>query len=75
MTDGSSLLMAGIYGMKAMGAWTNDRGTNMLDGGAPFYGSYECADGRWVSLGSIERPHDFRAYLPCRALGLRIDRA
>ncbi len=54
MTDGSALLMAAIYGMKAMGAWTNDKGTNILDGGAPFYDAYQCSDGRWISLGSIE---------------------
>lgn len=54
MTDGSALLMAAIYGMKAMGAWTNEKGTNLLDGGAHFYDAYECSDGRWISLGSIE---------------------
>ena len=37
-----------------MGTWTNERGTNMLDGGAHFYGTYECADGKYVSIGSIE---------------------
>ncbi|MFN0118889.1 MAG: CaiB/BaiF CoA transferase family protein [Blastocatellia bacterium] len=54
MTDGSASLMAIIYGLRAMGAWTNDRGANMLDGGAHFYDTYECADGRYVSIGSIE---------------------
>lgn len=54
MTDGSAALMAIIYGLKALGTWSNDRGANMLDGGAHFYGAYECADGKYVSIGSIE---------------------
>jgi len=54
MTDGSALLMAAIYGLKANGGWTNQRQTNLLDGGAHFYGVYECADGKWLSIGSIE---------------------
>jgi alpha-methylacyl-CoA racemase len=37
-----------------MGVWTDDREANMLDGGAHFYDTYECADGKWVSIGSIE---------------------
>ena len=54
MTDGSATLMAAIYGLKAMGIWSNERGTNLLDGGAHFYGTYECADGKYIALGSIE---------------------
>jgi alpha-methylacyl-CoA racemase len=54
MTDGSALLMAAIHGLQSMGRWTNDRGTNYLDGGAHFYGAYECADGKSISIGSIE---------------------
>jgi len=54
MTDGAALLSAMMYGMHAAGAWSNRRGENMLDGGAHFYGCYECADGRYVSIGSIE---------------------
>lgn len=54
MTDGSASLMTIIYGLKAMGTWTNERGANMLDGGAHFYGTYECADGKYVAIGSIE---------------------
>ena len=54
MTDGSATLMAGIYGLKSMGVWTNDKGTNTLDSGSHFYDTYECADRRWISLGSIE---------------------
>ena len=54
MTDGAASLMAIIYGLKAMGTWTNQRGSNMLDGGAHFYGVYECSDGKFVAIGSIE---------------------
>ncbi len=54
MTDGSASLMAIIYGLKAMGIWGAERGTNMLDGGAHFYDAYECKDGKSISIGSIE---------------------
>jgi alpha-methylacyl-CoA racemase len=54
MTDGSAALMAIIYQMKAAGRWSNSRESNMLDGGAHFYDTYECADGRYVAIGSIE---------------------
>jgi alpha-methylacyl-CoA racemase len=54
MTDGASSLMAMFYGMKAGGMWSERREANLLDGGAHFYGAYECADGAWVSVGSIE---------------------
>lgn len=54
MTDGASLLMAMMYGAKAAGRWTNDRGTNRLDGGAHYYDTYECADGKYISVGSNE---------------------
>ena len=54
MTDGAALLSAMMYGMHAAGAWSNRRGENMLDGGAHFYGAYACADGKHVSIGSIE---------------------
>ena len=54
MVDGAALLMANIYSRKSMGMWTNERGSNALDGGAPWYGVYECADGRFVAVGAIE---------------------
>lgn len=54
MVDGSALLMGSIYGRWAAGRWTDQRGTNLLDGGAPFYDTYETADGKWISIGSIE---------------------
>ncbi len=54
MSDGAASLMAMFYGMKAAGVWTDDRRSNLLDGGAHFYDTYQCADGGWISLGSIE---------------------
>ncbi len=53
MTDGSALLSTMIHSFGAMGMW-GDRGTNLLDTAAPFYDAYECADGEYVSIGSIE---------------------
>ena len=53
MTDGSALLATMIHSFVAMGIW-GERGTNMLDTGAPFYDVYQCADGEYISLGSIE---------------------
>ena len=54
MTDGAASLASMFYGMRAMGFWTDNRQDNMLDGGAHFYDTYECSDGKWVSIGSIE---------------------
>ena len=54
MTDGSALLMNSIYGLMGQGVWHHQRGTNLLDGGAHFYGTYETKDGKFVSIGSIE---------------------
>ncbi|HMN21708.1 MAG TPA: CaiB/BaiF CoA-transferase family protein [Ottowia sp.] len=54
MTDGAALLSAMMYGMKAEGAWSNQRGENLLDGGSHFYDTYACADGRFVAIGAIE---------------------
>ncbi|MBX6743675.1 MAG: CoA transferase [Acetobacteraceae bacterium] len=54
MVDGAALLMAPIYAMLARGRWRNERGANMLDGAAPWYDTYECADGRYLAVGPIE---------------------
>jgi alpha-methylacyl-CoA racemase len=53
MTDGAALLATMVHSFNAMGVW-GERGTNMLDTGAPFYDVYECSDGEYVSIGSIE---------------------
>ncbi|NNE74894.1 MAG: CoA transferase [Acidimicrobiales bacterium] len=54
MVDGAALLSTFIYGFRGMGIWNDERGTNMLDTGAPYYDVYQCSDGEWVSIGSIE---------------------
>jgi alpha-methylacyl-CoA racemase len=54
MTDGAALLGAMMYGLRAHGSWSDQRGANMLDGGAHFYDTYACADGKFISIGSIE---------------------
>jgi len=54
MSDGAASLMAMFYGFKAAGMWKDERRTNLLDGGAHFYDTYQCSDGKWVSIGSIE---------------------
>ena len=54
MTDGAASLMSMFYGFKAMGMWKDEKGVNLLDGGSHFYDAYETADGKWVSIGSIE---------------------
>ena len=54
MSDGAASLMAMFYGMKASGIWKEERRSNLLDGGAHFYDTYQCSDGKWISIGSIE---------------------
>ncbi len=54
MTEGAALMSAMMYGMKAQERWSNQRGENLLDGGAHFYDIYACADGKYISIGAIE---------------------
>lgn len=54
MVDGAAHLMSLFFGLKASGMWKNERGANLLDGGAHFYAVYETSDGKHVSIGSIE---------------------
>jgi alpha-methylacyl-CoA racemase len=54
MVDGTAILMTMMWGLRAIGAWDDERGVNVLDTGAPFYDTYETADGRFVSVGSLE---------------------
>ncbi len=54
MSDGAALLMSQIYSFHGQGLWTNERGQNPLDTGAPFYDVYETSDGKFVAIGSIE---------------------
>jgi len=54
MIDGSAALMASVYGSWSAGIWTDERGTNRLDSGAHYYDAYQTADGKYISIGSIE---------------------
>jgi crotonobetainyl-CoA:carnitine CoA-transferase CaiB-like acyl-CoA transferase len=66
MSDGVMYLLASLTGSVLMGAESPGRGTTILNGSAPFYGVYQCSDGGWISIGSLE-PH-FYANL-CKAMG------
>jgi alpha-methylacyl-CoA racemase len=67
MVDGSALLSTFIYGLRARGAWRDERGVNLLDGGAPFYDTYATSDGKYVAVGALE-PQFYAALL--KGLGL-----
>jgi alpha-methylacyl-CoA racemase len=62
MVDGASSLVTMIYGMLGAGLWQDRRAANLLDGGAPFYDTYACADGRHVAVGALE-PQFYAALL------------
>jgi alpha-methylacyl-CoA racemase len=62
MVDGSALLTSFVYGLLASGAWRDERGGNLLDGGAPFYDTYVCGDGGYVAVGALE-PQFYAALL------------
>lgn len=54
MVDGVSTLMAMTWGLRAGGEWQDERGVNLLDGGAPFYDTYRCLDGGYLAIGALE---------------------
>ena len=54
MVDGVSALLQPVLSWRSVGQWTDERESNLLDGAAPFYATYECADGRYVAVGAIE---------------------
>lgn len=72
MTDGSALLTSLFHALSARGLWSESRGTNLLDGGAPFYRCYACRDGRFVAVGALE-PQFYAALL--EGLGIPADEA
>ncbi|MDR3082073.1 MAG: CoA transferase [Streptomyces sp.] len=55
IVDGATHLASMIHGMLAAGGWQDRRGANLLDGGCPFYGTYETADGQYMAVGALER--------------------
>jgi alpha-methylacyl-CoA racemase len=71
IVDGAASLMQLIWSLQADGRWSEPRGANLLDGGAPYYRTYECADGGWMAVGAIEPA--FYAELVA-GLGLAVER-
>jgi alpha-methylacyl-CoA racemase len=67
MVDGAALVSALTWSLNAAGMWTDARGVNLLDTGAAFYDSYECADGKFLAVGALE-PHFYAAL--CAKLGI-----
>ena len=67
MCDGAASLLSIFFTLLARGQWEERRAANLLDGGAPFYGTYECADGKFVALGALE-PQFYDTL--CRLAGL-----
>lgn len=70
MVDGLANLMSAFSAFRQMGEWTSDRGENVVDGGAPYYGTYETRDGKYVAVGAIEERF-YRALLA----GMELDAA
>jgi alpha-methylacyl-CoA racemase len=72
IVDGAASMTGMLHGFLELGAWRDERGVNLLDGGAPFYDCYRCADGGWVAVGALE-PQFYAALL--EKLGLAGDAA
>jgi alpha-methylacyl-CoA racemase len=70
MVDGTSMLLQPTWESRGVGAWGDQRRSNWLDGGAPFYDTYECADGGWIAVGALE-PQFYAEFLA--GLGLTVE--
>lgn len=70
IVDGAASLTTLLHGMIAAGGWSTQRGTNLLDGGRPWYDVYRTSDGEWMAVGALE-PRFFRDF--CRLLPLDAD--
>ncbi|MEU1486507.1 CaiB/BaiF CoA-transferase family protein [Streptomyces sp. NPDC005752] len=68
IVDGAAHLATMIHGMLAAGSWQDRRGSNLLDGGCPFYGSYETSDGRYMAVGALE-PRFYAEFAELLGLG------
>jgi alpha-methylacyl-CoA racemase len=62
MVEGAALLATPFFGYVQTGHWSTERGTNIVDSGAPYYDAYETSDGRWLSVAAME-PHFYAALL------------
>ncbi|GAA2261121.1 CaiB/BaiF CoA-transferase family protein [Streptomyces indiaensis] len=72
IVDGTAHLATMIHGMLAAGGWQDRRGANLLDGGCPYYGTYETADGRYMAVGALE-PQFYAEFLGLLGVGDRAD--
>jgi alpha-methylacyl-CoA racemase len=72
IVDGAASVTGMLHGFLEQDAWRDERGVNLLDGGAPFYDTYRCADGKWVAVGALE-PQFYAALL--EALGMADEEA
>ncbi|MFH8413628.1 CaiB/BaiF CoA transferase family protein [Streptomyces collinus] len=70
IVDGTAHLSTMIHGMLAAGGWQDRRGANLLDGGCPYYGTYETADGRYIAVGALE-PQFYAEFLTLLGVGDR----
>ncbi|MER7898864.1 CaiB/BaiF CoA-transferase family protein [Streptomyces sp. NPDC096046] len=70
IVDGTAHLATMIHGMLAAGGWQDHRGANLLDGGCPYYGTYQTADGRYMAVGALE-PQFYAEFLALLGLGDR----
>ncbi|MEV6026998.1 CaiB/BaiF CoA-transferase family protein [Streptomyces sp. NPDC052036] len=68
IVDGAAHLASMIHGMLAAGGWQDRRGVNLLDGGCPFYGTYETADGQYMAVGALE-PQFYEEFVDLLGLG------
>ncbi|MFF7308379.1 CoA transferase [Streptomyces sp. NPDC008137] len=68
IVDGTAHLATMIHGMLAAGGWQDRRGANLLDGGCPYYGTYETADGRHMAVGALE-PQFYEEFLTLLGVG------
>ncbi len=79
MVDGAASLLSSVFGLYASGAWSLERGSNFLDSGAYFYGTYECSDGEWISIAPIEGKFHAelleRLGIPAEEIGKQHDRS
>lgn len=78
MTDGAASLMSMMFSLRGNGGWQEQRRANLLDGGAPFYDTYRCADDKWICIGALE-PQFFaellrRLHIPASEFPNQMDR-
>lgn len=71
MVEGAALLATAFFGFSQTGTWNRERGTNIVDSGAPYYDAYETADGKWLSVGAME-PHFYADLVSLLGIGVQL---